>query len=159
MYYAWSWWWWFGWIIPMFVIIWVIYAWGGRAYSRRGDRDMYLDDRYDGWLAGSASARRGYRNRGPLNYHRADARIFEDVCDRLMTSDYVDASAMEVKVDDGKVVLSGAVATRFERRLAEQIADYVPGVLDVDNHLTIGKPDVASPSRSIVDTTSSRPAA
>ena len=57
-----------------------------------------------------------YRNRGPLNYRRSDARIAEDVNDRLLLDEDIDPTAMEVRVDNGRVILSGTVETRFEKR-------------------------------------------
>jgi len=145
-YYTWTWWWWLAWVIPMAMIIWAIYAWAGGP-SGRWSRRRYGYGRDDDWLVGTNPSAYGYRNRGPRNYHRPDVRIFEDVCDRLMLSDAVDATSIEVQVECVVVTLTGSVRTRFERRLAEQIAEYVPGVRDVDNRLGIGKTNVA-PARS-----------
>jgi hypothetical protein len=149
MYYTWSGWWWFFWVIPMAVILWAILAGSGRRYGRgywrygSADRYPYGADLDDDWFPRYRSSRRKYRNRAPLNYQRSDARIQEDVCDRLMMDDDVDPSAMGVQVVNGEVILTGTVSSRFEKRLAEHLADSVPGVTDVDNRLKIGKLEAA----------------
>ena len=49
----------------------------------------------------------------------------------------LDASDIEVVVANGEVTLQGTVASRFARRLAEDIADGVTGVRDVANQLRV----------------------
>ncbi|HKC85408.1 MAG TPA: BON domain-containing protein, partial [Blastocatellia bacterium] len=58
--------------------------------------------------------------------------------DRLTDDWYVDASDMEVSVNNCTVTLSGRVDSRLEKRRAEDIAESVPGVKDVSNRLTVG---------------------
>jgi hypothetical protein len=147
MYYQWTGWWWFGWLIPMVLIAWVLMGWSYRRYGSYGSRyrDMRQREWDDDWSARLGTPGRKYRNRGPLNYRRSDDRIAEDVSDRLMLSDEVDPSALEVRVENGEVILSGTVASRFEKRLAEHIADSVAGVTDVKNQLRIGKVDEKLP--------------
>ena len=82
-------------------------------------------------------ARGGHRGRGPKNYSRSDDRIKEDVNDRLTDHDYINASDIEVDVNNGEVVLSGTVDTRHEKRLAEDIVEHVSGVRNVENRLRI----------------------
>ncbi len=76
---------------------------------------------------------------GPLNYQRSDDRIEEDVCDRLAQHGQLDASNIDVSVDNGEVTLKGEVPDRRMKRLAEDIAFGVPGVFDVQNQLRINK--------------------
>jgi hypothetical protein len=52
----------------------------------------------------------------------------------------VDASDIECVVSDGEVTLSGTVATRAEKRLAEDAS-----VRDVHNRLRIASPEQAPP--------------
>jgi osmotically-inducible protein OsmY len=82
-------------------------------------------------------ARGGHRGRGPKNYTRSDERIKEDISDRLSDHDYIDASDIEVEVKNSEAVLSGTVDSRYEKRLAEDIADNVAGVRNVENRLRI----------------------
>jgi len=50
---------------------------------------------------------------------------------------YIDASDIEVTVHNQEVTLSGTVATRLEKRLAEDVTAVVSGVLHVENHLRV----------------------
>lgn len=84
--------------------------------------------------------RGGHSGRGPKGYVRADERIREDVCDRLSWNDEVDATDIGVLVQNGEVTLEGNVDTRHMKRLAEDVAESVPGVLDIHNQLKVRKP-------------------
>ncbi|HYH97905.1 BON domain-containing protein [Hyalangium sp.] len=74
--------------------------------------------------------------RGPKNYQRADDRIREDLCDRLMMS-WMDAENVEVLVVAGEVTLEGTVKTRDEKRAIEALAESVLGVKDIHNALRV----------------------
>jgi hypothetical protein len=74
---------------------------------------------------------------GPQGYQRSDERIYEDVCDRLMQHGRIDASDMTVAVKDREVTLSGTVNSRGAKRMAEDLADAVPGVINVHNQLKV----------------------
>ena len=93
------------------------------------------------WNIGSASDREferpSYRGRGPKNYQRSDERIREEVCERLTMDHDIDATELEVEVQSGVVVLSGSVNERHAKRLAEDIADSVRGVKDVQNNIRV----------------------
>lgn len=139
MYYTWNWWWLLSWMIPMLLLLWIVFGWNSRRYW--GPREDYSRQRED-WADDRPRRdprRSGKRGLGPRNYVRQDARIQEDVCDSLMMDDQLDASAIEVEVLDGRVSLRGVVATRLDKRLAEALADGVPGVKDVDNRLQVGE--------------------
>jgi osmotically-inducible protein OsmY len=84
---------------------------------------------------GNEALRRGFAGRGPRNYRRSDARIEEDVNEALMRNDEIDASDVEVRVENAVVTLNGEVEDRHAKRLAEDIAERVPGVRDVHNAL------------------------
>lgn len=75
--------------------------------------------------------------RGPRGYRRSDERIQEDVCDRLTRHGEIDASEVEVQVEQGEVILSGMVPTRRMKRLAEDEAWSLPGVEQVHNRLRV----------------------
>jgi len=81
----------------------------------------------------------GFAGRGPKGYSRSDERIREDVCERLSSDDDVDASEIEVKVQNGEVTLEGSVVTRTMKHQAENLADEVLGVKDVHNNLRVVK--------------------
>jgi hypothetical protein len=90
----------------------------------------------------SSSARRassGHAGEGPRNDVRVDARVLEDVCDRLSDDDEVDARDISVSVASGEVTLAGTVSDRYIKRRAEHIAASVSGVNDVHNRLRTQK--------------------
>lgn len=86
-----------------------------------------------------------HTGRGPRGYRRADERIWEDVCDRLTDDGHVDASDIDVRVNDGEVTLDGTVRSREEKHHAEDIIDSVPGVRDVHNRLHVNHDVVGRP--------------
>ncbi|XXF75250.1 BON domain-containing protein [Myxococcaceae bacterium GXIMD 01537] len=104
-------------------------AWQLPASPRVRDADTYEGpDRWGGYHS--------VRGRAPKGYVRSDGRIHEDVCDRLMES-RLDASDVEVKVENGEVTLTGTVRYRIEKRAIEDVAHGVPGVRDVHNRLRL----------------------
>lgn len=82
-------------------------------------------------------ARGPWRGRGPKNYERSNDRIGTDVVKRLTANGDVDASGIEVSVDNGTVTLRGTVPSRRMRRIAEDIAADVAGVRDVFNEIRV----------------------
>jgi osmotically-inducible protein OsmY len=97
-----------------------------------GDEDAGIRRRLDG----ARDAK--HRGRGPKNYRRSDERIREDINDRLTDNEYLDAYDVEVAVNEGEVILSGNVGTRRDKRMAEDIAESVSGVKNVQNQLRVG---------------------
>ena len=100
-------------------------------------RGIYEDDsgqvhRFTHW-----QEQPNYAGRGPKGYRRSDDRIREDVCDRLTDDWHIDASEMEVAVQNGEVMLSGTVQSRDEKRRAEDLAERIAGVRDVHNNLRV----------------------
>lgn len=83
---------------------------------------------------------RPFMNKGPRGYVRSDARIWEDVCDEL-SAGYLDASDVEVSVDQGVVRLNGFVTDQHALRRAQQMADGCRGVKGVENHLRVQSRD------------------
>lgn len=80
-----------------------------------------------------------HRGKGPKGYTRSDERIREDVCDSLSDDDELDASDITVTVKGGEVTLEGSVPDRRAKQRAEDLAEAVSGVRDVDNKLRKSK--------------------
>lgn len=76
---------------------------------------------------------------GPRGYQRSDDRICEDICDRLAQHGQIDASDVDVDVNNGEVTLKGNVDNRRMKRMAEDVAETVSGVRDVHNQLHVNK--------------------
>lgn len=66
-----------------------------------------------------------------------DALTREWVADALRGSPELDARDIAVYVASGEVTLTGCVESQGEADLAERIADRVPGVMAVFNHLQL----------------------
>ena len=75
--------------------------------------------------------------RGPRGYQRSDERVYEEVCDLLTENGDIDATNIEVRCENGEVILDGTVPDRDTKRLAEDIAESARGVRDVRNNLRI----------------------
>lgn len=86
-----------------------------------------------------SSAERGFFGKGPKGYKRTDDRIKEDVCECLSRSEHVDATDIEVSVEDGCVTLSGTVESKLIKRAAEAEIENLSGVDDVRNELKVKK--------------------
>lgn len=80
-----------------------------------------------------------YRGKGPKNYSRSDDRIKEDVNDRLSDDPFIDASDIEVTVTNGEVTLTGTVDHRSTKRRAEDLAESVSSVKNVENRLRVNQ--------------------
>jgi osmotically-inducible protein OsmY len=144
-------------------------GYGASAYGREGlaDRSWYDDqrrqargsqerswwdrvtDEISSWFGDHDAERRRqmdearegrtHKGKGPKGYRRSDERIREDVNDRLTDYDYLDASDIEVTVAQCVVSLDGSVDSRWAKRIAEDIAETVSGVSDVQNNLRVSR--------------------
>jgi osmotically-inducible protein OsmY len=91
-----------------------------------------------------------YSGRGPKGYQRSDERIKEDISEHLTHHGEIDASEIEIQVQNGEVTLTGTVDHRQAKRLAEDVAERVSGVRDVHNHIRVS----SSQSQSLTSSTS-----
>lgn len=115
-------------------------------YNRSG-RDWWdkTKDEVSSWFGDEDAERRRrmderegpHRGKGPKGYTRSDERIKEDVNDRLNEDSNVDASEIDVTVNNGEVTLSGTVNSRWEKHRAEDLAEAVSGVKDVENRIKV----------------------
>ena len=96
-----------------------------------GDDDARRRHEWDQVRAGE------HRGRGPKGYRRSDERIRDDISDKLSDDSWLDASDIEVKVEGSEVTLNGTVASRDDKRRAEDLAERVSGVEHVQNNLRV----------------------
>jgi osmotically-inducible protein OsmY len=96
-------------------------------WSGGGRHDNYTRDPY----------RPSFRGRGPKNWRPNDERIRDVVNELLTDHDGIDATHVEVTVENGEVTLNGVVGSRWEKRLADDIAGSCRGVHDVHNRLRV----------------------
>jgi hypothetical protein len=107
-------------------------------YGFEEDYDIYdYEDPYDWSYTEVWTIEGPYTGIGPQGYQRSDERICEEVCERLTQHGQIDASDMEVEVNDGEVYLKGKVDNRHSKRMTEDVAASVPGVMDVHNQLKV----------------------
>ncbi len=109
---------------------------GGRSFERGIPSGMEEFGGRSNW-GGMQSNRGRYAGIGPKNYKRSDERIEEEVSERLTTHGDMDPSNIEVKVSQGEVILTGDVEDRRMKRLAEDIAEEVSGVKNVNNQIHV----------------------
>jgi hypothetical protein len=108
---------------------------GHEEYSR--GRGVWMPNEAGGGMA-SYSGRRGqFAGRGPRNYTRPDESIQDEACQWLSANPELDASDIEVHVQNGQVTLSGTVGRRREKHLAEDIVESVSGVREVRNEIRV----------------------
>lgn len=103
-------------------------------------RQRWLAYRGEGpsWAGGELQDEHArYHGIGPKNYKRSDERIREDVSDHLSDDPLVDASEIEVSVQNSEVTLNGIVENRVQRRRAELAAEQVSGVSHIQNNLRV----------------------
>ena len=110
----------------------------GRNYGRNQDYERDFD--LYGVRPNPYWTRGRYSGMGPRGYRRSDERMQEDINDRLTWHGQVDATDIMVEVQDGIATLTGTVNSRQEKRLAEDIVESIPGVMDVQNNLKINHP-------------------
>jgi osmotically-inducible protein OsmY len=82
---------------------------------------------------------RGHFGKGPKGWKRSDDRIKEDVCETLARNSRIDASDIDVKVEDACVTLSGTVESKEIKRAAEMAIENLSGVDDVRNEIKVKK--------------------
>jgi hypothetical protein len=91
------------------------------------------------WFGSGTRTIGKHKGKGPRGYQRSDERIKEDINDHLSDDPFIDATDIEVTVEKGEVTLVGNVEDRQEKRKAEEIAESVSGVLNVENRIRVGR--------------------
>lgn len=113
---------------------------GASSFGYGGGMTGYGRDRtgmgYGGGVNGYTE-RGQFSGKGPKGYKRSDDRIREEINERLTDHPEVDASEIEVQVQDGNVTLAGSVDNRHAKRQAEDLAEQVSGVKDVQNQIRV----------------------
>ncbi len=122
--------------------------WGNTSHRDRDhDRNWWdrATDEVSSWFGDEDAERRrerdrqlSHRGKGPKNYSRSDDRIKEDINDKLSDDPFIDASDIDVTVSNGEVTLTGTVDHRSTKRRAEDLAEAVSGVKNVENRIRVG---------------------
>ena len=131
----------------------------GYGYAREGGvvgvnpaLDRVVDDETArGWRETLGRGQGPHRGRGPKTYVRSDARIREDVNERLSEDSWLDASGIEVAVQAAEVTLNGVACSREDKRHAEDLAWEVGGVKHVQNNLRVQSAGAGADSTAAPD--------
>ncbi|WP_245437368.1 BON domain-containing protein [Neorhizobium tomejilense] len=114
---------------------------GSDDHERRRGFMERAGDEVASWFGDEDAERRRkmdeHRGKGPKGYQRSDARIEEDVNDRLSDDPVLDASNITVTVQGSEVTLDGFVSSRWDKRRAEDLVEDVSGVRHVQNNLRV----------------------
>lgn len=127
-----------------------IYTGGYGRSERVPDTERDREQRFNGaWPAAERNreleersffrdaVRPDYRGLGPRNFKRTDDRIADEVIRALTDAAEVDATHIEVHVENADVTLRGRVPSRRQKRLAADLAEWCFGVHNVFNQLHI----------------------
>jgi hypothetical protein len=114
-------------------------AYGYRATSYRATGRWQPDDEWSYSSSLESRPTGAFVGRGPRSYTQSRERIVDRVSERLTDHPDIDATEIQVDVQDGVVVLQGKVPDRSQKRLAEDVAESVSGVDDVRNELDVDK--------------------
>jgi osmotically-inducible protein OsmY len=126
-----------------------------RGEENYGERRGFMEragDEVASWFGDEqANQRRAmdqHRGKGPKGYQRSDARIEEDINDRLSDDPMLDASNITVTVKESEVTLDGFVSSRWDKRRAEDLVEEVSGVRHVQNNLRVNNASSSTVSGS-----------
>lgn len=109
-----------------------------RTWRHPGKRssDYALSDSYDHDRRTYAGAQ-SYAGFGPKNFVRSDKRIIEEVSEILFWDPDVDATDIDISVQNQCLILEGSVDSRHAKKQAEAALENVAGIKDIFNRLTI----------------------
>lgn len=85
----------------------------------------------------SEASHESHFGKGPKGYKRSPERIREEACEILSRDWYLDASDIEVSVENDCLILKGQVRTRKDKRHAEEIVENISGINDVINQIQV----------------------
>ncbi|HEX8059654.1 MAG TPA: BON domain-containing protein [Cyclobacteriaceae bacterium] len=109
----------------------------GGTWNQRGDESYDFGEHNQRRSSHYSSDLANHRGKGPKGFTRTDERIKEDINCRLTDDAYVDASNIEIGVENSEVTMTGTVPDRSSKRRAEDIAELVSGVSNVENRLRV----------------------
>lgn len=103
-----------------------------------GESEGFFDPHEESRRRQSGHERRGqHYGKGPQGYTRSDERIREIVCERLAEHPDIDASGIDIEVQNGEVRMKGTVDDRPMKYEAEETVESIMGVKEVDNQLKV----------------------
>jgi osmotically-inducible protein OsmY len=117
------------------------YLQGQESFGQRQGGNFGQDPEYGRGGSGFSPMRtdrsQSFRGKGPKGYKRSDERLQEDISERLMDDDRIDASEVSVRCKDGVVTLEGSVSDRQVKHRIEDLVERCNGVKDIENRVTV----------------------
>lgn len=109
-------------------------------YGLASDRLRRVDSSIGGW--------NDHRGKGPKGYRPSDERVRERLCELLTDDPRVDATHIDVHVQNGEITLTGFVDSRRTKFLVEEL---VANSCDTEvvNRLNVRRPQDASAAREL----------
>lgn len=89
------------------------------------------------------------QDRTKRRYPRSDARIRDDIAERLYYSSHLDAGEVSVEVRDGVATLEGETRSRSMKHDIEDLVAETPGVKDVENRIRVAAHGRAAASEAL----------
>ncbi len=108
-----------------------------RAPNRPREIDSYDDQEHWAQDLRFWPLEENHFGKGPRGYRRSEERIKDEVCEILARDLFLDASDVEVELEDHVLILRGEVGSRSDKRRAEDLVADVPGVEEVQNQLRV----------------------
>jgi hypothetical protein len=93
---------------------------------------------------------RDHRGKGPKGYQRTDERQRERLCELLTDDPRIDATNIDVQVQNGEITLTGFVDSRRTKFLIEELVANTCDT-EVTNRLQIRRPEDSPRARELAD--------
>ncbi len=115
--------------------------------------EVFPNDDYSRFAADDyREVKTDYKGKGPKGYHQSDERVWENACEALMNSPFVDATEIVVVTQDGKVILEGEVSHEQEKQAASEAVKSVLPSFVIENEIK-----VIQKTRGVLDRVSGNP--
>lgn len=88
-------------------------------------------------IQNSFQNKQNFYGKGPKGWKYSDERIRDEVCEALYKDPEVDASDIEVMVNEGVVTLRGSIDSREAKRAAELCVEKIKSVQDIQNEIRV----------------------
>jgi len=123
-------------------------------YDRGMEQGQYSQGQYGRGMTGQGQFGRGqygrgmgqysdyesqgsHRGKGFKGWKRSDDSIYDEIGQILEQRADIDPSDVEIKINNGEVILEGTVSDRMTKRRIEDALEMVSGIKDVQNRLRV----------------------
>jgi len=107
-------------------------------YDLASAQPRRIDSAIGGW--------NDHRGKGPKGYRASDERVRERLCEMLTDDPRIDATDIDVHVQEGNITLTGLVDSRRTKFLVEELVANTCDT-EVTNRLNVRRPEDSASSR------------